>query len=1010
MARLSQVPLGFDVGQARIPVHDPGNVINGATEVARDDGYVADPLTNELVKASKDQPAYGPRWREVELTAAQVLTQDPQYQFVRLLAGALSTDPQQLYEPESLRNETEYQKELHATLRDERARLLVPATDKAAQLTALQQKRLILHKQLRSLQQVAADTRIMAALAEPLITMAGTDPNAPPTGLPLVLYQLEQLTFVFYGIGHQTDARQRQLLAADTGILQQRLQEWFSPDIEESIFHNTRATAVLNSIRQRINVGRYNTPALLQQAAAMLSFYLVFRNDMAGGYTDLRYVAATSAPAVPAFQVLARPAGATDPALQSLSLHALGTAVRVFNTATALKVRHAALWTPGVGLHPSNVLEAGAVPVAIDRLNTDKALTAATTELSFGTQALVDSFNPVAGEKVPTWNAYITSIEDANRWLRVSDARPIQLSGMMDIRALEAFTLAVAGFTATINMETPAKFLIRARGLVYPKLQALYMGVTALLFRRTTWQTLIGATRAAAKMVIDALTLQAVDVDTGNRTAVATIGAVRVEETAHYPDIKISVSVATPVGPVAAGIHSIVMIDPPMPWRQAMLAADKQLLPCMALMQAWLLHTIDDDILFKVLYEDFFEDLVPAPVDMHTAIVKAAASWFNDYEAPVEKSADPTKLTEADYTLVVIFNTLEYRPNIWAELLASVAICSMYVLGEFSAYTRQFLRTLGHLPPPAQDQNETIVYKQLQLAAADTAMNGAFYQPPTTALKGTWWDAASKRYAWLSGNTVHLVHLMNALERAQPLDFALQASGDTNVLSPYDLKGLEEQWLAATGIPRVLLTRVLPAPLQYALDVTIVSKVLGAGKVDEYRARLAEMDAAMQAGQREYETLVAGIETDIAKHMDHLRQMHRPPRDWQTRPQVSGEIALNAEVVLHLEEAVSVMHEHCAGLRDVTLDALSRTIPVDSGLPGAFVRLVAALIAQGRITHPTQYASSMQHRNAIIQRQRAVVALQAYAYNARSGAVTRRPASGGGVARTATMPPGYYIL
>lgn len=153
--------------------------------------------------------------------------------------------------------------------------------------------------------------------------------------------------------------------------------------------------------------------------------------------------------------------------------------------------------------------------------------------------------------------------------------------------------------------------------------------------------------------------------------------------------------------------------------------------------------------------------------------------------------------------------------------------------------------------------------------------------------------------------------------------------------------------------------------------------------VASYTKDKAELQKVAESVQSELYRLSTGTSASIADQRSKIKDLYAPSVAWQTRPEATGRLKLSPRVVAALDEGVTLVRRYVPSLHDVALDGLIMS-PMESGLPGAFARFVAALMNKAQLTFPHAYNKDIQYALDPKLRAEAMAALHGYS-------VTRLP-------------------
>jgi len=321
-------------------------------------------------------------------------------------------------------------------------------------------------------------------------------------------------------------------------------------------------------------------------------------------------------------------------------------------------------------------------------------------------------------------------------------------------------------------------------------------------------------------------------------------------------------------------------------------------------------------------------------------------------------------------------NTVGYVYQTKSLWVSSACTIGSVLSGGFVALARRVLRELASYKKVRAEllPEEKSLYDAIGTATSATL---ALFYRPKVAPFSAWFRPPVPNQAH-----TELAFLLNSLELQAPLHFADLADHVGSTYVQIDLPKEEKSWKSKLGIPAMLYDRIMPAALRYALDVSVLSALLHSDKGKLLVKRLEDMDAAIQLGEVELNELVAGLQDRVQEQLKIIRRQHQPPREWMERPEMTGYLRLSAETVARLEQGMRDMHRYVPALQDVTLQDLTEGgIPISTGLPGAFANFVASLQAQGRLSHPHQYNSGMQHKEVLARRQASMTELRTFRYD-----------------------------
>lgn len=129
--------------------------------------------------------------------------------------------------------------------------------------------------------------------------------------------------------------------------------------------------------------------------------------------------------------------------------------------------------------------------------------------------------------------------------------------------------------------------------------------------------------------------------------------------------------------------------------------------------------------------------------------------------------------------------------------------------------------------------------------------------------------------------------------------------------------------------------------------------------------------------QSEIYRLSTGNAASITDQRKKIKDLYAPPLAWQMRPEFTGRLKLSPRVVAALDEGLAIIRKYVDSLHDVSLDGLIMS-PMESGLPGAFARFVAALMNKAQLTFPHTYNKDIQYAMDPKLRAEALHALRGY--------------------------------
>jgi hypothetical protein len=418
-ARLEQVPLGFTEGQA---VQDTTNwrVFRDAERVPRDDGYVVDRASGDLVP----EPAFGDAFVTQMLNRERLLAEDGNYRLAELIAGFTNRPVDRLFTENSTRNRELYFRQAEAYMNSERTRRMTDAAAKQKQITDLENvvgKRIAV---LRDTDALAADQLYYSQLAAELSSVIVLPQHlqrglaTPPRSMALLTLVVAQYRVAYRlaaftsQLGPKKIPLQRNLCtrdelaaiadgrAIDTRQLLADVEQFFLTDRQYCPLVNTWCDAFLGStvvacvgaVKQNMAVTPNGEPWRMLFEA--VSFYLFMRDHAGATMTRLRQKAdATQAPA------RTTPTNDMGPnVLGSLCIAVPRLALDIFNS---MKQRRLATWGRLVKRRQTAV---------------DGGDVTAIWEANGGT----DAFAPVARAGASEIGAFTTSFSQAN-WTQVGD-------------------------------------------------------------------------------------------------------------------------------------------------------------------------------------------------------------------------------------------------------------------------------------------------------------------------------------------------------------------------------------------------------------------------------------------------------------------------------------------------------------------------------------------------------------------------------------------------------------
>lgn len=161
-----------------------------------------------------------------------------------------------------------------------------------------------------------------------------------------------------------------------------------------------------------------------------------------------------------------------------------------------------------------------------------------------------------------------------------------------------------------------------------------------------------------------------------------------------------------------------------------------------------------------------------------------------------------------------------------------------------------------------------------------------------------------------------------------------------------------------------------------------------------FTERIEDVHGVVDALQAEVYRLARGDQASIKPQRDKARELYAPSMQWQMRPEATGRLRLSARVVAAIDEAMTIVRQHVPSLAGASLDALI-LCNIESGLPGAFARLVAALMNHSQLLWPATYKKDIQYKLDPRVRADAVYALRDYRVDTLSDGTYRARYVGG---------------
>ena len=112
----------------------------------------------------------------------------------------------------------------------------------------------------------------------------------------------------------------------------------------------------------------------------------------------------------------------------------------------------------------------------------------------------------------------------------------------------------------------------------------------------------------------------------------------------------------------------------------------------------------------------------------------------------------------------------------------------------------------------------------------------------------------------------------------------------------------------------------------------------------------------------------------------HQKRVKRVNRD-NMAPLVSGIIEVSDRIQGKLDEAVSLIHQHCPTLRKMPLAGFQSTSAIEQGLAGHFANYVAVLYADANLLNPDAYKSKLNHDKVTMKKIELMLRFKRYAFS-----------------------------
>ncbi len=925
--------LAFAPGESNVEVGDRHELpvirrgADGSAELLepRDDGAVwrgrrdADGVETWENETVKDEAAFDALWRESMAERRRQLDANPRVQFVTLLAGSVATEVEDMYEPESVRNQRVYDLELREWMKKERDTRMVPAKEKLAQVREAQRERNEVATKLRDVDAVGKQLEWIVGIGRDLVSMTGFDADVP-RGLGLLLYLVQQWRLVGFDLLDDSAAANRSSLRVNArrAFLER----------DRQLFNNMPCEPFL----QQLDTMLQNNATPVSEIARFLSFYIYFRDEIAAPFTHFPQV---------------------DDAWQ-------GTR-RTQNdwSTTALTLNTLRLATVAWNIEP--VFDPAA-PVANNIQRNNGTTTFSANEISalektFERETLIGNPRDSSDAARLQWGSAVDLITEWNTVMMTkwnSSDNDLSMRNMFNADALYNWIVAAQPVNAPSIFE---RFIYSA--LDHNVVNALNARVT--LLDDDDWDISPGLLLLAIVLdrrgnitLVDKPTWD-VNLETWTLTCEILDAFYDTLENLDLPPqprlsrtIRLEVKVAMIDRDLANGIcfewRKILVLQYRNPrvvfdvtnWMQSVLLTNGgPLNECFTR--------------FYTTLHGMVQTQTHQRVDVVTTYGRAVpASGATEY-----------------YTV-----NANYTTGVFPTLAVVQAL-----VGRFVLFVREVLTKYKLLVPDAAFYTtlnaQMTILRPLPASQSPTIQGRLFWYVVHLA-----WDTTPQERQ-LQGNTwAELLVTLSAYERQH------HAALDGGLTHYAEMSTFLDTWI------RDYWQFSNTEALRWVVAAMALNQFYQRPWATDLQARIAALDAVITRAQGEHDRLVSGERDVLSEQQRIARELYVPPRSWQTQPEISGRLRLRPEIVAALDDALTQVQAHVPALAHCKMDDLALA-PMESGLPGAFARMVSVVMLARKVHFPQQYVTAEQHRAIPAARIRAMTEMKRYAVTRNGDAVLR---------------------
>ncbi len=972
-ARLNALEFGLQPGDATIEVAGHNAAVARQRVLPRDDGTVVDrinPVGIDPATGLPRQPvwsttaatdaSYDRRWNEAMQAWQNPLEHEPWTPALRILAGATGTTIERLLDPESLRNVTQYDAQMREWASKERENRMMPASEKQRHINTLTKERTALVTSLSQVRQTGEPLRWMTELLHGLATCTGMDAGD--------LYGLGALVFVDKQFDTAEALRALELPIAASVFYKTLSTQFFAPADDTRLFdnalcRNARAwlRATLDSDNNNNNLSR---PDVQKTWVLRILTYLVLRHELAAPLTKMRtlglpVVDTTKNPPEQLKVVKGVWQGMTFPEL------AINTLQHALIVCTEYKSREFELWKR---------LQDVAAPAAT--INEYVPLVDYTVALKTAINDNMERMMPKDTELELTKDnklAWQTMTANMEAW---QAQIPSQLHGTaLDVEALRHW------LTAMTDEATEDRMLAFCGRVITKHLALLPTTIEQL-----------GAVPAAAKFTPDVLrtafcSMLVIDpFRVGihyRRDAIQSVFSVRM--TADF-NARIKPGARAYTGmPAFVGLPMLEFNYAAEPLFQTILhqweRANPNAVDAMGAITdpedhkslwselcAWLISSVASQPTGgDVFFDDLFFAQSHKPVYDATLDTQVRGAWTLYY-------------TGTDYTTAFDPHHASFTPFLLKNCILAVKVLT----GEFLAYGKAFMQRTHVVAPNDAFMATLMANGPFRITSATQRAVGPIEVGAVATVRnyffsGAYTNEKADAHFWSIRATPaqrqQRLGLFDWLSEQERLTPTVVTPPNTNVLlSPY-VENLITLWQKKIlGEWPLALARALKIVIVLGSYQAIVTHAL---ELNAHRL-IAEIDDTLTVARDEWRRLVTDTDADMQRIVQRARALYTASRSWNLRPEFTGRIQLSDLTINALDEAYSRVREYLPDLRHCTLDQLG-TASRDSGLVGAFMRLVATGTAALRLRFQTQYNTEAQHKASPKNQQDAMTALRAFA-------------------------------